>query len=126
MQRAGLRVVFLVMGAVGLSGCAVLLLGAGAAAGYAVGKDSVRNSFDLSQDFVYQQSLAVAKQTGLVTLQDAAHGRIEAKVVNANVTITVKPLTKQTVQLKVRARNAFLMPQLDVAHEVYNKIVERL
>lgn len=116
----------LTAGSLGLSGCAVLWLGAGAAGGYAIGKDSVRNQFDLSKEFVYQQSLAVSKQMGLVTLEDAAHGQIRLKIGDTNVTITVKPLTKKTVELNVKARNQLLMPQVDVAQAVYNQIIERL
>jgi len=35
-------------------------------------------------------------------------------------------LTKKTVQLVVQGRNDFLMPKVDVAQEVYTKILERL
>jgi len=126
MRRAGLRVGLLAVAAFSLSGCALLLLGAGATAGYAVSKDSVRNHFDLSREFVFNQSLAVAKQMGMVSVEDPAHGLIRMNVGEANVTITVKPVTKKTVELKVKARNQLLMPQLGVAHQVYNKILERL
>jgi len=109
-----------------MSGCALLLVGAGAAGGYAISKDSVKNTYDLSHAFVYQQSLVVAKEMGLVTVEDHTHGLIRAKVQDANVTITVKQLTKRTVELRVKARNALLMPEVDVAQAVYNKINERL
>ena len=109
-----------------MSGCAVLLLGAGVAGGYAISKDSVRNVFDLPMDAVYARSLHVAKDMGLVTLEDRSHGQIKAKIQDVNISITVKPLTKRTVQLIVRGRNNFGMPQVDVAQEVYNKIIEQL
>ena len=109
-----------------MSGCAVLLLGAGVAGGYAISKDSVRNVYDLPMDTVYARSLHVAKEMGLVTLEDRNHGQIKAKIQDVNISITVKPLTKRTVQLIVRGRNNFGMPQVDVAQEVYNKIIEQL
>jgi len=63
---------------------------------------------------------------GLVTLEDRSHGRIHVRVESANVTITVKPMTQQAVELKVRARNQFLMPEIEIAQAVYNGILERL
>ena len=111
--------------ALGLGGCAALLLGAGAAGGYAISGDSVKNHFDLSKDVVYRQSLKVAEERGLVTLDDARHGLIRATVNDAHVTITVKQLTKESVELKVSARKV-LLPRPDVAQDVYNTIVDRL
>ena len=108
-----------------VSGCAALLVGAGVAGGYAISKDSVRNTFDLPKDLVYDQSYAVAKEMGTVTVEDRAHGLIKAKIQDVNVTITIKPLTKKSVQLIVKGRNNFLMPKVDVAQEVYTKIIER-
>ena len=116
----------LLVASLGFSGCAAVLLGAGAAGGYALSKDSVKNNFDMSKDRVYKQSLGVAKEMGQVTSEDSKNGRIEAKVKEIDVVITVKPLTKKTVELKVSGRNKFKMPAVDVAQEVYTKIVERL
>jgi len=109
-----------------VSGCALLLVGAGAAGGYAISKDSVKNVFDLPKEHVYDQSLAVVKEMGMVTLEDPRHGLIKAEVQDVNVTITIKQLTKRTVELKVRARNHLWMPKVDVAQEIYSKIIERL
>ena len=109
----------------GFSGCALLLVGAGAAGGYAVSKDSVKNHYERSKDYVYQQSLAVAREMGRVTLDDRQQGIVKARINEVNVTITVKGLTPQTVELKVKARGA-VMPKIEVAQEVYNKINSRL
>ena len=109
----------------GLSGCAAVLIGAGAAGGYALSKDSVKNHFDISRDRVYARSLRVAKEMGLVTLEDAKKGLIKAEVKGADVTITVEPVTKKTVELKVKAKDRFLVPKVDIAQEVYTKIIEK-
>ena len=111
---------------VSTAGCALLLVGAGAAGGYAISKDSVRNQFDLPKETVFRHSAAVAKEMGLVTLEDSARGQLHVKIQDANVVITVKPLTRRTVELKVKARNSLLMPEIETAQAVYNKIVERL
>ena len=121
-----LPVVVLALVSLGLSGCPLIWLGAGAAGGYAISKDSVRNQFDLPKETIYRESLAVAREMGLVTLEDPSHGRIQLRVENANVTITIKPMTQRAVELKVRARNQFLMPEIEIAQALYNKIIARL
>jgi len=112
--------------AVNLCGCAALLLGAGAAGGYAISRDSVINHFDLSQGQVYGASRKVVREMGLITEEDERRGRLKALVEGANVTITVKPVSDKTVQLRVKARSNLFMPKLDVAQAVYNKIAKQL
>lgn len=109
-----------------LSGCAVLLVGAGAAGGYAISRDSVKNVFDLPKEHVHDVSAAVLKERGVVKTDNRAHGQIKGEVQDVDILITIKPVTKQTVELKVRGRNRLLMPQVDTAQEIYNGIVERL
>lgn len=117
-----------VLGAIslGLSGCAVLLVGAGAAGGYAIGRDSITNHFDLPQDRVFRASREVIGELGLVTTEDARHGLIKAQVEGANVTITVKRISETTVELKVKARNDLFMPKIRIAQTVYTHIADRL
>ena len=124
-MRTRMRLAVLVAGSLCLSGCAVFLVDVGATAGYAVSRDSVRNSFDLPKNTIFNESLATMHQMGQVLLQDPAAGEIKGKIGNTSVWITVKPLTKQAVQLNVKARNSFWMPNVDVAQEVYNKIIEK-
>jgi hypothetical protein len=125
MNRA-VRSLIVGLVALPLSGCAAVLVGAGAAGGYAISKDSVRNHFDLSSSHVFRVSRDVVREMGLVTTEDERHGLIKAQVEGANVTITVKPVSEKTVELKVKARNDLLMPKIDVAQSVYNKIAEKL
>lgn len=109
-----------------LSGCAVLLVGAGAAGGYAVSRDSIKNHFDLPMDHVYRISQQVASEVGLVTVEDGRRGLIKATVEGANITITVRQVSSKTVELKVKARNDLWLPKIDVAQTIYNRIAERL
>jgi len=52
---------------------------------------------------------------------------LKGTVAGATVTITVKPLTRKTVELKVKARDtSLLLPKVDVAQAIYTKILERL
>ncbi len=109
-----------------LSGCAPVLIGAGVAGGYAISKDSIKNTFDLPQSHVFRVSQDVINEVGLATVEDERRGLLKATVQGVNVTVTVKPLSKQTVELKVKARNNLLLPEIDVAQSVYNRIIERL
>jgi len=113
-------------GSIALSGCAVLLVGAGAAGGYAISRDSIKNHFELPMEQVFQVSRDVAEEQGLITVEDDKRGLIKATVEGANVTITVKRISTKTVELRVKARNDLLLPKIDVAQSVYNRIVERL
>lgn len=118
----------LVLGATvggGLSGCAVLLVGAGAAGGYAVSRDAIKNHLDLPLTHVYRVSREVVREAGFVTVEDERRGLLKATVGEATVTITIKPVSQKTVELKVKARR-FLLPNLEVAQAIYNKILDRL
>lgn len=119
-------VTLLIALSLGSSGCALFLVGAGAVGGYAISRDSVHNVFDLSRHRLYDRSLAVAQSMGLVKVEDQTHGLIAAEIQDVNVTITIKQLTKKTVELTVRGRSHFFLPNVDVAQEVYGKIVEGL
>ena len=107
-------------------GCAPLLLGAGAAGGYAISRDSIKNTFEVSQVHLYQVSREVIGDVGFVTTEDARRGLIQATVEGATVTITVTPASDNRMELKVKARNKLLMPKIRVAQDVYNRIVNRL
>ena len=126
MTMLRVRVAVLAAAALSLSGCAVLLLGAGAAGGYVVSQDSVKNNFDLTAGEVFRASRDVVRSAGLMTTEDERHGTLKAVVEGANVTVTVKPISKRTVELKVKARDNLLIPKIDIAQGLYTKILERL
>ena len=114
----------LLAGALAFSGCAALLIGAGAVGGYAVSRDSVIANLEKSKEAVYRKSLEVANKAGQVTLEDARRGIIELTTPEAvKVRITLKQLTTRTVELRVKARKNML-PKVDVAQDLYGKIME--
>ena len=125
-MRRRWSMVALAVGSLALGGCALLLVGTGVVGGYAISKDSIRNQFELPRDQVFRQSAAVAHAIGFVTVEDSERGLLKLKIGDTTVTITVKPMTKHSVELSVQARNQVLLPQVDVAQTVYNKITERL
>ena len=125
-MRRGRSVLVLALLSVLLGGCPLIWVGTGVVGGYAISKDSIRNQFELSKEQVFRQSAAVAHDVGFVTVEDGERGLLKLKIGDTTVTITVKPMTKHSVELKVQARNQVLLPQVDVAQTVYNKIAERL
>ena len=126
MSRRSSRWALLVVAVAGLCGCAPLLLGAGAAGGYAISRDSITNTFELSPAHLYQVSREVIGDAGFVTTEDARRGLLQATVGGATVTITVTPSSDHRTELKVKARNKLLMPKIRVAQDIYNRIVGRL
>ena len=126
MKGTPVRLGLWLMGLVGLSGCALALVGVGAAGGYAISRDSITNHVDLPLSHVYRVSREVVREVGLVSVEDESNGLIRATVEGVNVTVTVKRVSEQTVQLTVKARNQLLMPKIGVAHTVYNRIIQRL
>lgn len=111
---------------VGLTGCAVLLIGAGAAGGYAVSRDSVKNELDVPAGQVYSTSRAVLGELGFVTEEDESKGLLQATVRGVNVTVRIRPVSEKLVEFKVKARNKLFIPKLDTAMAVYNHVMDRL
>ena len=126
MRARSWSIMALAVASLGLSGCPLVWLGAGAAGGYAISADSVRNQFILPREQVFERASAVARQLGMVTVEDDARGVIQLRVGETNVTVTVKSLTSRTVELRIKARSRLLMPRVNVAQDVYNAITERL
>ncbi len=126
MRRALIQAGLLAWLAVNLSGCALLLVGAGAAGGYAISRDAIQNDFNLSASRVYRVSLDTAYAMGLVSAEHEAQGLINATIQEAKVTITVTRISERMTQLKVRARSRFLFPKIEVAQGVYNRIIKQL
>lgn len=121
MQLAALGCVLM-----GLSGCAAVLVGAGAAGGYVLSKDSIRNTIRLPRSQVYRVSRDVIADQGLIISEDEGRATIKATVQGASVTIAIKQVTERSVELKVSARNKLFVPKIDVAQKVYNAIFEQL
>ena len=125
-MRFLLRSAFLGLVLVSAAGCAVVWLGAGAVGGYAVSRDSIKNDLERSPGEVYAVSHQVVRALGILLEEDEPHGFMKANVEGARVTITIKSLSPHVVELKVKARRGAILPKLDVAERVYNKIMEEL
>lgn len=109
-----------------LCGCAVMLIGAGAAGGYAVGKDYIQGETDKNFDNVYDSALNIAGIMGDIDSQfsNPSLGKIKARVENSSLEIIVERLTRQTVRLRVKSRKN-MMPNIELAQKVYSKIIQQ-
>ncbi|MEK6563536.1 MAG: DUF3568 family protein [Candidatus Omnitrophota bacterium] len=110
-----------------VSGCAVVLVGAGAAGGYAIGKDYIQGETDKDFDRVYDSAVTIAGIMGDIESQfsNPSTGKIKANVETSSLEIYVERLTKKTVRLKVRSRKN-LMPNIELAQKVYTKIIQNI
>lgn len=110
-----------------LSGCALFLVGAGVGGGIAISKDTIEGYFDKNLDHVWKASREVLMQEGFIRLEDRSHGQIEAEVKKSEVKIEIFQVSEKTVRIRVKARKGHkLIPNPDLANELYNKIFHKL
>jgi len=109
------------------SGCALFLVGAGVGGGIAISRDTIEGHFDKGLDQVWKASREVLMQEGFIRLEDRAHGQIEGEVKKSDVKIEAFQVSGKTVRLRVKARKSYkLVPNIDLANELYNKIFHKL
>ena len=109
------------------SGCAVFLVGAGAAGGIAISRDTIEGHFDRNLDQVWKASREVVMQEGFIRLEDRAHATIDAEVRKSEVKIGIIQVSEKTVRVRVKARRGYkLLPNPDLANDLYNKIYQKI
>lgn len=113
--------------ALGLQGCAALLIGtAGVIGGVAISEDTVQSDIDAGFDQIWNTALnEIEKIGGEVTLTEKFRGVIEAKVRSSSVRMTLERITDKTVRLKVKSRKNYL-PNIKLAHELSARILKKL
>lgn len=109
-----------------LYGCAMMLVGAGAAGGYAIGRDYIQGDTDKGFESVYNSAVNVADMMGIIEskFSNPSVGKIRAMVENSSLEIDLERLTRQTVRLRVKSRKN-MMPNIELAQKVYNKILQQ-
>lgn len=120
-----LSLVIAVLTVFSLSGCALLLVGGGAAGGYAVSKDSVEGIVDDSKEKVWDVAVKVLEDDGVIKSTDKPAGKIEAEVDDINVDVEITQETKSATKLKISARK-YLMPKVKKAQDLYTKMLKKL
>ena len=109
------------------SGCALFLVGAGVGGGIAISKDTIEGHFDKKIDEVWKAARQVLMQEGFIRLEDKPHGQIEAEVRKSEIKIEALQVSEKTVRIRVKARKGLkLLPDVDLANELYNKIFHKL
>lgn len=109
------------------SGCVWVLLGAGAAGGYAVSGDTIAGEIDADYDSIWSAAENVAKIMGTVKNKDRTKGIIGVDVDRSKVDILIERITPETLRLKVSARKYLnLMPNKGLAQKIYIKINQQI
>jgi len=109
------------------SGCALLLIGGGAAGGYSISKDEIEILTDAKYNKIWKASTNVLRERGLVILEDKTHGVIEAEVEKSTITVHVDQATDKTIRLRVKGRRVKNMfPDMKKAQSVFKQIVKKI
>ena len=109
------------------TGCVAVLLGAGAAGGYAASKDEIEGVTQEKFDRVFRVAKDVIRDNGFLRVEDALAGEIEAEVEGSEVKMTIRQITDKSVQLRVQARKGYkLLPNIKLAQRLFNQIMQEL
>lgn len=121
-----LFLIFLIL-SLPLSGCAIFLLGAGAAGGYAITDDEVEGHTDVSMKRAWNAAETVIEKEGAVILRDETTGKVEGLVEGSEIKATVEQVTSKTVRIRVKARKTKgLFPDMKRAQDLYTKIIKKI
>lgn len=104
----------------------MMWIGAGAAGGYALGRDYIQGDTDKNFDSVYDSAVNIAEGMGIIQsrFSNPSLGKIRASVGSSRVDILIERLTLETVRLRVKSRKN-LMPNLELAQRIYNNILQQ-
>ena len=108
-----------------MCGCAAVLLGGAVAGGMAVSKDTAKLEADTSFQRAWTVTYNTLLDMGEITLRDEDAGEIEAKVNEADVNAQIIRITRKSVRIEIKARKN-LMPEVELAVEIINKINRKL
>lgn len=108
-----------------LCGCVMMLVGAGAAGGYAIGRDYVQGDVENDFDSMYNAAARIAEKIGVIESKYSNNsvGKIKVSVETSSLYITVERLTRHAVRLRVKSRKN-LLPNVDLAQKTYTNILE--
>ena len=111
---------------VSLSGCAALIVGgaAGTLGGYAVSKDTIEGDSDKIYENLWDAAITIAKARGTIKQENQQRGYIELETDSSKVHIRLTRLTRATTRVRVSARNKYHLPNLNLAEDIFVKIIE--
>ncbi|MBI4550268.1 MAG: hypothetical protein HY714_05025 [Candidatus Omnitrophica bacterium] len=127
MNRRFAAVIFLVWLALGAGGCALFLVGAGAAGGYAISKDEIEGYTDQDYDRAWESARRVIANDGAILSENKTLGEIEATVRDSDVKAKIEKISSVSVRMRIQARKGYnLLPDLETAQDLYTKIIKDL
>lgn len=107
-------------------GCVPLVLGGGAAVGYALSNDSALGYVKGDFLLIWQEANNSLQQQGMELLQaDQVRGVIVAKQGPLRVTIVIEKIASDVQKLKVSARK-YLLPQPYIAQQIFIDIIKNV
>lgn len=108
-------------------GCALFLVGAGAAGGYAIGKDEMEGFTDKRFDKAWDVTKKVISREGVVLAENQALGDLQARIRESEVTAKVERISEKTVRIRIKARKGYkLMPDIKLAQDLFTKTFKEL
>lgn len=111
------------------AGCAagiIVAVGAGALGGYAISRDTFEGITSRGPEELWDAANLVTSIMGTVENSDRKLNQIQAVISGARVTVTILPVNLTTTKLRIKARKAAIFPAIDVAQNVYSKIMNQL
>lgn len=107
-------------------GCVPLMIGGavGALGGYAISKDTIQGETDKPYEALWNSALMVSRIRGTIKQEDAAKGYIELESGSSRVWIRLIRLTRSATKLRIAARNKVHLPNIELAQDMYVKIIE--
>lgn len=108
-------------------GCALFLVGAGAAGGYAISKDEIEGFTDRDYERTWETARRVIAQDGAILAENKTLGEIEATVRDSNVKTKIEKYSTVSVRLRIQARKGYnLLPDIETAQDIFTKIIKDL
>ncbi len=105
------------------SGCIYLAVGAaGVVGGYVVSPDTVEGSVAHSFEDTWNAAKEITGIMGKIVEENSSQGVLLADINAARVTVTLVSVNGTTTKISIKARKSF-MPKVDLAQDVYIKIV---
>jgi len=114
--------------ALAVAGCVPLWVGAGVVGvvgGYSVSPDTVEGTVPYALEEVWDTAKEIVSIMGYISEEGPNGTQVIATIGGSRVTVTLMSINLSTTKISVKARKAF-MPKIDVAQDVYTKIVNAL
>jgi hypothetical protein len=111
----------------GLSGCAAPLIvggAAGALGACAISKDTIEGDSDKAYESLWDAAMNIAHARGTIKEGNEQRGYIELETDSSKVYIRLIRLTRLTTRIRVSARNKYHLPNLNLAEDMFVKIME--